>query len=175
MKLDVPNNICEALLRRCAEGLLLEGAATSHVEGMQWCPQGLANVAWSAAKVSLCGSLEGYAMAAVVCAAVAKQARVCLESFKPHELSMMAWACATMHGRKKSGYNARPGGAAALTWAAEEFNVKEPAPFDFASIMIPVAVLARKRLGELSPQSLSNIAWSLATVGVLSHAPAEDL
>ena len=87
---------------------------------------------------------------------------------------MMAWACATMHGREKSCYNARPGGAAALTWAAEELNVKEPAPFDFASIMIPVAILARKRLSELSPQSLSNIAWSLATVGVLSHAAAED-
>ena len=126
MKLDLPIDICEAVLRRCAEGLLLEGAAKSHVEGMQWCPQGLANVAWSAAKLSLFGSLEGYAMAAVVCAAVAKQARLRLESFKPHELSMMAWACATMHGRKKSGYNARPGGAAALTWAAEEFNVKEP-------------------------------------------------
>ena len=79
------------------------------MEGMQWCSRGLVNVAWSAARVSLCGSLEGYAMAAVVCAAVAKQARVCLESFKSHELSMMAWACATMHGRKKSGNNARPG------------------------------------------------------------------
>ena len=101
VKLDLPIDTCEALLRRCAEGLLLEGTARSHVEGMQWCPQGLANVAWSAAKVSLCGSLEGYVMAAVVCAAVAKQARVCLESFKPHELSMMAWACATMHGRQE--------------------------------------------------------------------------
>ena len=65
------------------------------------------------------GSLKGYAMAAVVCAAVAKQAQLCLESFKPHELSMMAWACPTMHGRKKSGNSARPHGAAALTWAAE--------------------------------------------------------
>ena len=88
---------------------------------------------------------------------------------------MMAWACATMHGRTKSGNNARPGGATALTWAAEEFNVKEPEPSDFASTMIPVTVFARKRLGELSPQGLSNIAWSLATVGVLSHAAAEDI
>ena len=113
-------------------------------------------------------------MAAGVCAAVAKQARLCLESFKPHELSMMAWACATMHGRKKSGNNARPHGAAALTWAAEEFNVKKPAPLDFASLMVPVAVLARQRLDALSAQSRSNIAWSLATVDVLSRTAAKD-
>ena len=175
VKLGLPTDICEAMLRRCAESLLSEVAATSNVEEMQWCPQSFANVAWSAAKLSECGSLKGYAMAAVVCAAVAKQAQLCLESFKPHELSMMAWACATMHGRKKSGNNARPDGAAALTWAAEEFNVKKPAPLDFASLMVPVAVLARQRLDALSAQSRSNIAWSLATVGVLSHAAAEDL
>ena len=127
VKLGLPTDICEAMLRHCAESLLSEVAATSNVEEMQWCPQSFANVAWSAAKLSECGSLKGYATAAVVCAAVAKQAQLCLESFKPHELSMMAWACATMHGRKKSGNNARPDGAAALTWAAEEFNVKKPA------------------------------------------------
>eukprot|EP00401_Gymnodinium_catenatum_P026526 CAMPEP_0117460292 /NCGR_PEP_ID=MMETSP0784-20121206/1927_1 /TAXON_ID=39447 /ORGANISM="" /LENGTH=832 /DNA_ID=CAMNT_0005253949 /DNA_START=8 /DNA_END=2507 /DNA_ORIENTATION=- len=141
--------------------------------------QGLSNALWALAELRGVGVGVGSEEAALgVCAAVATAAHGRLKEFHSQELSMMAWAIAKLHGRGPLGAGSR------RRAKAQQAKSAGPTKFGRAShvdmLLVALADEARSRLpGELSPQSVSNIAWALATLDLVSgnvpeHAPARD-
>ena len=176
VRLQMPLPPCESLLRRCGQALLASrpcGAAEAH----EWCPQGLANVAWAAAKICSSGAAApGCALALLVCATVADRARARLEAFKPMELSMMAWAFATAHRRGAALGLSGGRASASLPQAAGLAGVDVVAPPALSVIasLPPIAACAHAQLNELSPQSIANVSWALAAADVWAAPEAFD-
>lgn len=128
-------------------------------------PQGLANVLWALAELRFAGvglgMQDALAEAAAVqgtLTAVAATASSRLSYFMPQELSMVAWAHAKLYGRgpleRGNAKNRASGQASRL-------------PVDVQNLLLALASESHRRLSELSPQSISNIAWALATLDLV--------
>mmetsp|Transcript_41410 Transcript_41410/g.96234 ORF Transcript_41410/g.96234 Transcript_41410/m.96234 type:complete len:614 (+) Transcript_41410:31-1872(+) len=123
-------------------------------------PQGLANSLWACAKLQADGRGETVLdteVAGRFCVDAARRAQASedlLSLFFPQELSMALWAMAKLLGRR----------ARALS------NDKGLDPvWRFAEA---VAMEAASRIGDFSPQGVSTIAWSLATLDVANRSAA---
>ena len=103
-------------------------------------PQGVANGLWAAARLAVAQDKK-----LSFCETLARHAAPQAQLFKSHELSMAVWGAARIIGR---------------TRCAPTSGVVQ-----FAEA---VAVEASERLNEMSPQSISNIAWALASLQLLS-------
>ncbi|CAE8646027.1 unnamed protein product [Polarella glacialis] len=140
-------------------------------------PQGLANMLWAIAELKAAGVGAGLTEAGTpsfeeasreACAMVAGAAASRVHEFQHQELSMMAWAMAKLHGRGagseggRKGARRKPGGKAA-----------SGRPSEIDQLMLSIAGEAHTRLSQLSPQSVSNLAWALATMDL--SGPSEEL
>lgn len=123
------------------------------------CPQALANSLWAVARLQL-----DSAVAMPFCTDVARRALDspgALGAFLSHELSMALWAIARIarapppRGVQRGGGNSRRG----------------PAP-EILAFADGISVQACARIRDFSPQSLSNIAWALASMNLTQREPA---
>lgn len=139
-------------------------------------PQGLANVLWALAELRSsgvgCGKGSGDPTEAVrsVCVAVAIASSGRLAEFQPQELSMLAWAIAKLYGRGPSDRRARKKGPKSADLASGRAK-------EVDSLLAALAMQATEIMHLLSPQSISNIAWALATlelVGGSSSSAGRD-
>ncbi|CAE6967842.1 unnamed protein product [Symbiodinium natans] len=122
-------------------------------------PQGLANSLWACAKLQSEPRAANLAVEAVklFCRDAARRTRASenlLEMFFPQELSMALWAMAKLMGR-------RP-----------RFKSKDDCFQDVWRFAESVASEAASRICDFSPQGVSTIAWSLATLDVMNGAEA---
>eukprot|EP00930_Biecheleria_cincta_P072422 TRINITY_DN5982_c0_g1_i1.p1 TRINITY_DN5982_c0_g1~~TRINITY_DN5982_c0_g1_i1.p1 ORF type:complete len:874 (-),score=179.14 TRINITY_DN5982_c0_g1_i1:94-2487(-) len=130
-------------------------------------PQGLANMSWAIAEFKSAGLAARSArnpnldqLMRTTCIAICAAARVRIAEFQHQELSMLAWAMAKVNGRSpetKSASRRKPGKPARVA--------------GIDSLMLCLAEEAQRRLPQLSPQSVSNLAWALATMEMLTGSP----
>eukprot|EP00928_Gymnodinium_smaydae_P014713 TRINITY_DN15415_c0_g1_i2.p1 TRINITY_DN15415_c0_g1~~TRINITY_DN15415_c0_g1_i2.p1 ORF type:complete len:714 (-),score=127.34 TRINITY_DN15415_c0_g1_i2:120-2261(-) len=131
-------------------------------------PQGLANALWALAEQSSGGTVDTATAAAMktLCQCVAESALPRVDEFHSQELSMTAWAFAKLYGRGNAGKsrNQRVKRLVALSPKIDAF-------------MMALSTEAQSRLmsGQLSSQSISNVAWALATLDLfgLNVTPAQ--
>lgn len=131
-------NLCHEFTIGCASELSCRDVA-------DFSTQSLANLLWALAKNL------GHARCSVAkhaCITIIREASTRFAQCQPQELSMLAWATATMYGRHTK---------VAGNGVEHELFLQA------------LAQEARRRLGDFSPQGISNVAWALATVGVQGH------
>lgn len=145
---------------------LMEISTNRQLSGFS--PQGLANMSWAIAEFKSAGvgwnpradrspSLDQ--LIRTTCVALCSAAGTRMAEFQHQELSMLAWAMAKVNGRS-TGSEAKNGSRRKMGKAA---RVKE-----IDRLMICLAEEAHRRLPQLSPQSVSNLAWALATMDMLT-------
>jgi len=129
----------------------------------EFSPQGLTNTLWAIAKMSGGFTSEEINVHSL-CSSVILEARPRLAEFQPQELSMLAWAVAKMRGRGPSAGRGRGGGHVSPLHG--RFGDAVSLAEDF---LVELAEMAHRRLPELAPQGVSNIAWALATANLYSR------
>jgi len=117
--------------------------------------QGIANSLWACARLQLQSEVVFN-----FCTAAAQEVNEeRLGSFLPQELSMTIWALAKLTGR--GGLRGGRGGASACASRPQRRPKIHP---DIEAFVLAATVEAFRRLGDFSPQGLSNICWALATM-----------
>lgn len=154
-RLEMRGPATEAFVKHCVQAVCSEG--TMPISSFS--SQSLANTLWAVAKLGGRWGADG-ATTQAISAAVLSEAGPRLGEFQAQELSMLAWAVAKLRGRGpqvgvRGRANAAASAAASTALQAQAFLVK-------------LADVAVGRLEEFVPQGISNIAWALATAGVLS-------
>lgn len=136
-------------------------------------PQGLANALWAAADLRSAGVGQTIVPPEVLhgaCVAVSRAARDRLCEFQPQELSMLAWAVAKLHGRRHGAPD--PTRSRRLQAGVCKENSWEA---DARELLLGIAAESQSRLQQFSAQSVSNIAWALATLNLVRRkSPARD-
>lgn len=117
--------------------------------------QGLANSLWACARLQLFQNEDVTKFCCTVAAQVNSER---LSSFLPQELSMTIWAIAKLTGKGSLRGGHGPFGSASRPQRRLKVNS------DVEAFVIRATKEAFHRLGEFSPQGLSNIGWALATM-----------
>jgi len=117
-------------------------------------PQGIANSLWACAKLQLAPALCTSFFIQVAQHITANPHL--LSTFQSQELSMTIWAFAKVLATKGNGKHG---------------SQQKPEVKAFALI---VADEAHRRIDELSPQGLSNVAWALATMDLIKQGPCKN-
>lgn len=142
-------------------GLSLEELGTSRHLGI-FTSQGLANTLWALAELHASGVAlaRGDFAVSQICLAIVADAGGRLPEFQPQELSMLAWSCAKVFGKRlpTARVSRGRGGRGGIGCGCPE---------QVLTFLAELVQEASRRLAEFTPQGLSNISWTLGTLDLL--------